>query len=105
MMRLLQEKPEMSQRELAHELDVCLGAAHYCLNALVDKGLVKIGNFARSEHKQHYAYMLTPARAAENARLTQRFLKRKWAEYASLGEEIEALEKEVAGSGEPEVAE
>lgn len=95
MIRLLEERPEMSQRELARELGVSLGAAHYCLNALIEKGLVKMGNFARSSHKQRYAYILTPAGAAEKSALTHRFLRRKWAEYRALREEIEALEAEV----------
>ena len=37
-LRLLQSNPEMTQRELAEALGVSLGAANYCLKALVDKG-------------------------------------------------------------------
>lgn len=95
MMRLLEERPDISQRELAQELGVSLGAAHYCLNALVEKGLVKIRNFTKSDHKQRYAYLLTPAGMAEKSALTGRFLQRKWAEYHALKEELEAVEAEI----------
>ena len=98
MMRLLEMKPEMSQRELANELGVSLGAAHYCLNALVEKGLVKIRNFSRSNQKQRYAYILTPAGISEKSALTRGFLKRKWSEYMALKQEIEALESELSTS-------
>ena len=95
MMRLLAEQPELSQRELSIALGVSLGATHYCLRALIDKGLVKIRNFSRSSHKQRYAYILTPAGIAEKSLLTNRFLKRKWNEYAALKHEIETLEREL----------
>ena len=36
-LRLLEENPEMSQRELAEALGVSVGAANYCLKALVEK--------------------------------------------------------------------
>lgn len=100
MMRLLDQYPEMSQRDLARELGISLGAAHYCLNALVEKGLVKFSNFARASHKQRYTYVLTPDGAAEKAMLTKRFLQRKWREYRELREELEALEAELQRSGE-----
>jgi EPS-associated MarR family transcriptional regulator len=66
---------------------------NYCLNALIDKGLVKLGNFQSSQHKLKYVYLLTPARIAEKAKLTGRFLQRKVAEYERLKAEIEGLKK------------
>lgn len=91
MLRLLEENPELSTRDLASEMGISNGAAYYCLNALVEKGLVKLGNFKRSEHKGRYAYVLTPSGIAERAGLTKRFLARKIAEYEALKEEIEDL--------------
>ena len=44
-MRLLENNPEMTQRELARALNISLGAANFCLKALVDKGWIKIDNF------------------------------------------------------------
>lgn len=95
MLRLLDENPEMSTRQLAEEMGISNGSAYYCLNALVEKGLVKLGNFKRSEHKGRYAYVLTPSGIAERAGLTNRFLTRKMAEYEALKDEISELEREM----------
>ena len=92
-LRLLQDKPDASQRELADQLGVSHGKMNYCLNALIDKGLVKLGNFQSSQHKLKYVYLLTPAGITEKAKLTGRFLQRKVAEYEQLKAEIESLKK------------
>lgn len=90
-LRLLQENPEMSQRELAEAVGVSVGGIHYVLNALIDKGLVKLGNFTAAEDKRRYAYALTPKGIARRAALTRAFLARKMKEYEVLKTEIEAL--------------
>lgn len=97
MLRLLEENPEMSTRDLATDMGISNGAAYYCLNALVEKGCVKLGNFKRSEHKGRYAYVLTPSGIAERVGLTKRFLARKMAEYDVLKAEIEELQADVDG--------
>jgi len=94
-LRLLEEKPDVSQRELAALLGVSNGKLHYCMRALMEKGLVKLGNFARSKHHLGYAYLLTPAGLAQKGRMTASFLKRKMAEYEALRAEIAALEAEM----------
>ena len=47
-LRLLEQNPEMTQRELAEALGVSVGAANYCLKALVGKGWVKLENFQKN---------------------------------------------------------
>ncbi|WP_243614352.1 MarR family EPS-associated transcriptional regulator [Shimia aestuarii] len=94
-LRLLQENPEMSQRELAKVVGVSVGGMHYVLNALIDKGLVKLGNFTAAEDKRRYAYVLTPKGLARKAALTRAFLIRKMEEYELLRQEIEALSSEL----------
>lgn len=94
-LRLLQENPEMSQRELAEAVGVSVGGIHYVLNALIDKGLVKLGNFTAAEDKRRYAYILTPKGLAQKALITKRFLVRKIEEYEALRSEIEELQREV----------
>ena len=94
-LRLLKENPEMSQRELAAAVGVSVGGMHYVLNALIDKGLVKLGNFTSAEDKRRYAYVLTPKGIARKAALTQAFLVRKMKEYEALREEIKALTQEI----------
>jgi EPS-associated MarR family transcriptional regulator len=94
-MRLLQEHPDMSQRDLADKVGISLGALNYCLKALMEKGFVKLDNFQNSRHKFKYVYILTPAGMAQKMAMTGRFLKRKMDEYEALKAEVEALRREI----------
>lgn len=93
-LRLLEKNPGVSQRELARLTGVSLGKVNYLLKALLEKGLIKAGNFRRNPDKLQYMYLLTPQGIEERARLTLSFLKRKTREYESLKQEIEHLERE-----------
>jgi EPS-associated MarR family transcriptional regulator len=95
LMRVLQDNPAMSQRDLARELGVSLGRINYCLQALVQKGLVKAKNFSNSRNKAAYMYLLTPRGIEHKANLTVRFLKAKTQEYEALRIEIEEMRSEV----------
>ena len=94
-LRLLEADPQMSQRSLGRALGISLGKVNYCLQALIDKGLVKVNNFRNSQNKQAYIYLLTRRGVAEKARATAHFLVRKVAEYEALEKEIEQLRSEV----------
>lgn len=94
MLRLLTERPSISQRELARELGLSLGKTNYCVRALIDKGWVKVRNFRNSRHKLAYVYALTPSGLRAKARATLDFLARKQAEVERLHHEIEALRAE-----------
>ncbi|OHC62799.1 MAG: MarR family EPS-associated transcriptional regulator [Rhodocyclales bacterium RIFCSPLOWO2_02_FULL_63_24] len=94
-LRLIEERPEISQRELARILGVSLGKSHYLLKALLDKGLVKMDNFRRHNNKLAYAYMLTPPGIAAKLSLTKQFLNHKEAEYLALQGEIAQLRREL----------
>ena len=48
-MRKIKSKPNSSQRNMAKELGFSLGKLNYCLNALRNKGLIKIENFKKSK--------------------------------------------------------
>jgi EPS-associated MarR family transcriptional regulator len=107
LLKLLQEQPQLSQRDLAQAMGVSLGKANYCLKALMDKGLVKFGNFRKNPDKAQYAYLLTPAGLEEKTRITMAFLRRKVAEYEELEREIEALRgdlnnRSIASESSPE---
>jgi len=97
-MRLLEENPDLTQRELAERLGISVGGLNYCLKALMLKGLVKMNNFAHSKNKFGYVYMLTPSGVAEKAAITHRFLRRKIQEYESLKAEIDALKQDLGRS-------
>ena len=99
-LRLLHENPELTQRELGVRVGISLGAVNYSLRALIERGLVKAGNFSRNLNKLGYAYVLTPAGIVEKTLLTGRFLQRKVEEYEALRVEIDSYASEIAeGSG------
>jgi len=98
-MRILQENPDLTQRELAERVGVSVGGLNYCLKALMEKGLVKMKNFSNSKNKFGYVYVLTPRGMAEKAAITHRFLQRKVEEYEALKAEIQALQCEVGKTG------
>jgi len=93
-MKLLEENPDISQRELARQLGISLGGINYCLKALVEKGWLKVQNFSKNPNKLDYVYLLTSKGVSEKAALTSRFLHRKMQEYEALREEIEMLQQE-----------
>jgi EPS-associated MarR family transcriptional regulator len=94
-MRLLEERPTLSQRELSLALGLSLGKVNYCLRALMDRGWVKANNFRRSNNKMAYAYVLTPRGLREKLALTRRFLAAKEAEFERLRITIDGLRAEL----------
>ena len=94
-MRLLEEDPSISTREIARKVGISNGAAYYCVTALVNKGFVKLKNFRQSKTKANYIYELTPRGIRAKAALTVSFLERKKHEYEDLKLEIERLESEL----------
>ena len=95
-LRLLQDNPEMSQRELAKAVSLSTGGIHYVLNALLDKGLLKIENSTTTQDKRRYAYILTRKGMAAKADLTKRFLMRKMADYELLKTEIDEVREDLS---------
>jgi EPS-associated MarR family transcriptional regulator len=94
-LRRLHQTPKISQRTLSRDLMVGLGTINFCLQALVEKGLVKMQVFSQSKSKLRYAYLLTPAGVAAKSKLTAEFLSRKLVEYESLQAEINVLKHEL----------
>ena len=93
-LKRLEADPEISQRELAGELGISLGRVNYCVQALIEKGLVKAKNFRNSKNKKGYAYLLTPKGIEDKAKITVEFLKVKIAEHEALTREIKSLRDE-----------
>lgn len=93
-MQLLQERPEISQRQLADELGLSLGKVNYCLRAFIYKGWLKADNFRKSDNKRAYIYLLTPKGIEAKARLTMQFFRHVEQEYEMLKEEVARLERE-----------
>ena len=93
-LRLLDGRPRLTQRDIAREMGVSVGKANYCLRALIGKGFVKVQNFRNSTNKRAYLYLLTPDGVTAKATLTRDFLASKRAEYDALRLEVERLQRE-----------
>jgi MarR family transcriptional regulator, temperature-dependent positive regulator of motility len=76
-MRILEDTPDLTQRELAEMLSISVGGINFCLNALIEEGFVKMANFKKSKNMFGYVYLLTPGGIAEKASLTIGFMQKK----------------------------
>ena len=94
-LKILNDNPKITQRQLAKEMGLSLGKTNYVIHALIDKGWVKFSNFKRSDNKRGYMYLLTSKGIADKSVLAQNFLRRKSEEYNRLKEEIEILKNEL----------
>jgi EPS-associated MarR family transcriptional regulator len=99
--RELSRSPEMTQREFSSRLGISLGKVNFLINALIQKGFVKVENFKKSNSKSNYLYYLTPVGIKEKSRMTYHFLKKKMREYERLDMEIKQLGEEMRESGSP----
>ena len=87
-LRKIQSKSDITQRDLANELGFSLGKLNYCLKALKIKGLIKIKNFEKNKSKMNYMYLLTPKGIYAKTKLTINFMKKKMTEYDELQKEL-----------------
>ena len=94
-LKLLEQQPDLTQRQLSEALGVSLGKTHYLIKSLIDVGWLKLENFKKSHNKWGYLYLLTPKGILEKSLITTRFLKSKQKEYNRLRNEIELLKQEV----------
>ncbi len=95
-LRMLQDNPDLTQREIAQGLGLSTSGLNYCLKALIDKGWVKVQNFSQSKNKFGYIYVLTPLGISQKMALAASFLMRKMKEYEELKAEIDDVRGELA---------
>jgi EPS-associated MarR family transcriptional regulator len=93
-LRLVEQRPGLSQRDIANNLGVSLGAVNYAVRALLDRGHMKLANFKASKNKLGYVYVLTPEGIAHRASLALRFIERKMAEFEAIEAELAELMEE-----------
>jgi len=82
-----------NQKSLADDLGHSVGKINYILKALIEKGLIKVENFASAKEKKKYRYLLTPKGIDEKISLTEKFVERKKREYEELSKELEILKE------------
>ncbi|MHB8908691.1 MAG: MarR family EPS-associated transcriptional regulator [Syntrophales bacterium] len=99
--REIYKSPQMTQRELSSRLGISLGKINFLVNALIEKGFVKVENFRKPSSKAAYLYYLTPMGMEKKTRTTRLFLEKKIREHEWLAKEIQQLREEVQESGIP----
>ena len=92
-LRLIDNSPNITQRELAKYLGFSLGKLNYCLKSLHIKGLIKIKNLKKNPKKLNYLYLLTPKGISAKTKLTVRFMNKKLLEYDELKKELDKIKK------------
>lgn len=95
LLKLLENEPELTQREMNRKMGVSLGKINYCISALVEKGLIRVETFKKHKQKSAYIYRLTPKGIEEMANLTLSFLKQRIKEYSRIREEIKLLSNQI----------
>ena len=93
-LKIFEDNPNATQRQIARDLNVSLGKTNYIVRALIDRGWIKLSNFKRSDNKLGYIYLLTPKVIAEKSMRSKKILRKKSEEYNKLKKEIEMLKKE-----------
>ncbi len=88
-LRQINAKSNITQRELAKKLNFSIGKLNYCIKALKDKGFIKLKNFKKHPRKLNYMYVLTPEGMKEKINLTINFMRRQMQEYDELKKELE----------------
>ena len=73
-----------SQRQLSDHTGISLGQINYVLRRLLEKGLVKMGNFRKNPNKFGYIYKLTPKGIDAKSRLAVNFVVNRLGEYHEL---------------------
>ncbi len=91
---LRRAKHVKNQQSLANELGFSVGKINYVLKALIQKGLIKAENFATSNNKKQYRYILTPKGIEAKFELTKKFIELKKREYEELQKELANMKKE-----------
>jgi EPS-associated MarR family transcriptional regulator len=95
-LKVLEQNPEFTQRQIAEAIGMSLGKTNYLLHALMEKGFLKASRFLKAKNKlTKAAYILTPSGIRERMDLTQGYLKRKTQEYEALKAELESLRQQL----------
>ena len=93
-LRQIEENPNLTQRQIADHLGLSLGKINSLIKSLLEKGVVKVDNFKRSDNKLGYLYLLTPEGVERKRKLTLLFIQRKSEEFDKLKAELSRTEKQ-----------
>ena len=99
-LRDISKNPGISQREIAFKNRISLGKVNYAINAMIEKGYIKVQNFKGSKNKRNYLYILTSKGMYEKTKQTSDFLRWKMVEFERIKSEIAELEADINGHQE-----
>ena len=88
LLRQLDLTPAASQRALAAAFGMSLGRLNGLLRAATDAGFIEVTDHDSADKRKRVAYALTLRGGSTKNRLTNAFLKRKFAEYDALHAEL-----------------
>ena len=88
LLRQLDLTPAASQRALAAAVGMSLGRLNGLLRAATDAGFIEVTDHDSADKRKRVAYALTLRGGSTKNRLTNAFLKRKFAEYDALHAEL-----------------
>ena len=74
-MDALENRQQITQRELSQVTGLNLKKVNYCLHKLLERGFVKFQRLRQNPDKRAYLYILTPSGVRAKSQLTYRFLK------------------------------
>ena len=92
---LLENQPNLNQRQLAQKLGISLGLANAYLRKVLNKGWVR----ARQIKARRWLYFLTPQGAVEKSRLSLNYLHRTLDSFRELRCKADAMLAELAKAG------
>ncbi|MEE8399047.1 MAG: MarR family EPS-associated transcriptional regulator [Desulfobacterales bacterium] len=95
LLKLLSQKGNLTQREMAKKMGVSLGKLNYCVSELTRKGMVKVIRSPNALNLRSYAYLLTPEGIKEKMKMARRFLSIRIKEYDEIKKQIRELSMEL----------
>jgi len=95
LLQAIDQRSDVTQRNLADRLDVALGLANSYLKRCVRKGLVKV----KQVPPNRYLYYLTPMGFTEKSRLTTEYLRRSFNFYREASESMSWIMRRCESEG------
>ena len=95
LLRIIEKREEISQREVAEFMDVSLGTANQTIRALVSAGVLETATVTTSKGKRGQTYHLTSIGHAQRKELAQLRIEEINEQIALLKKEISVLKQEI----------
>ena len=95
LLRVIEKAEEISQRELAEQVDVSLGTANQTIRALVGAGILETNIVTTSKGKSGQTYHLTAVGKEQRKELAKERIQECMSEIQQLTSEIDTLQREI----------